>query len=104
MDTRQADRLLARLDAIADATAAATTQLQAMMASMPRPPTYERDEDAVEAAMASQDTWTCTDLARAAGIPDYRCRAALRTLASRERVEILGRTRGTRYRLCGGAT
>lgn len=104
MDPRKSDRLLAQMDAIADAVAAATRTLQAMMDEHPRPPTYERDEDAVEAAMASQDTWTCTDLARAAGIPDYRCRAALRTLASRERVEILGRTRGTRYRLCGGGT
>lgn len=100
MDARKADRLLAKIDAIADATAEATRMLQSMMDAFPRPPRYERDEDAVEAAMASQDTWTCTDLARAAGIPDYRCRAALRTLALRERVEILGRTRGTRYRLC----
>lgn len=100
MDPRKADRLLAQLDAIADATAAAARTLQAMMDEHPRPPTYALDEDAVEAAMDARDAWTCTDLARAAGIPDYRCRASLRTLAQRGRVEIIGRTRGTRYRLC----
>lgn len=99
MDPRKADRLLARIDAIADATAEATRLLQAMMDEHPRPPTYELDEDAVEAAMAARDAWTCTDLARAARIPDYRCRAALRALSQRGRVTVLGRTRGTRYRL-----
>lgn len=99
MDPRQADKLLAHLDAIADATASATRYLSSIMDSMPRPPTYELDEDAVEAAMPQREAWTCTDLARAAGIPDYRCRAALRTLAQRGRVEVRGRTRGTRYRL-----
>lgn len=101
MDPRKSDRLLAQMDAIADAVAAATRTLQAMMDEHPRPPTYERDEDAVEAAMGGGAVWTCTDLARAAGIPDYRCRIALRTLADRGRVEILGRTRGTRYRHAG---
>jgi len=100
MDPRKADRLLAQLDAIADATADATRTLQAMMDAHPRPPTYELDEDAVEAAMSQRDAWTCTELARAAHIPDYRCRAALRTLAQRGRVAVTGRTRGTRYRLC----
>lgn len=99
MDPRKADRLLARIDAIADATAEATRLLQAMMDEHPRPPTHERDEDAVEAAMSQREAWTCTDLARAAHIPDYRCRAALRALAQGGRVEIMGRTRGTRYRL-----
>ena len=100
IDHRTIEGLSASLDKISNSLAAARLWVDDLLAEHPKPPTYELDTDAVEAAMrGAERAWTAPEVARATGLPLYRARAALRSLVGQGYVVLSGRTRGTRYRL-----